>query len=65
MVKKKRSNRGRPRIIPPELSRRFMIRTTDDDLETWENHARSLGYGGAAPWIRKTLNDAIRAAKSG
>lgn len=51
---------GRPKVLPPELSKRYQIRCSPKDVEAWESRAAQLGYPGASSWIRKVLNDALK-----
>lgn len=47
----------------PALDTRKQIRTTSDEWDTWTTHAQSLGFVGAAPWIRRVANEAIEKAR--
>lgn len=42
------------------LTKRYNIRCNVDELATWEQRARELGYNGASAWLRRLANDAIR-----
>lgn len=42
---------GRPPVNPPEMSERFMIRCTPDDLERWGKEAARLGLT-VGSWVR-------------
>jgi hypothetical protein len=43
------------------LDTAFMIRCNSRDLARWKKHATELGFGGAAAWVRKVVNDEILA----
>lgn len=57
---KKAPKQGRPKMLPPELSKRFQIRCTPQDIELWTERAVQLGYGSVGAWLRKTANDALK-----
>jgi hypothetical protein len=55
---------GRPVVNPPDLDKRYMIRCSEEDWRAWDTHARSLGFNGAAPLIRKHMNELMASVNS-
>lgn len=53
---------GRPKTLPAELNTRFQIRCAKSDEKAWKKHAKGLGFT-VGQWIRKKLNDAMRAER--
>lgn len=50
---------GRPKVLPPDLDDRLMVRCSGRDKEVWEAHARKLGFNGIGQWLRKLANDSL------
>ena len=53
------AKRGRPRVNPPEMTERFMIRCSTQDLELWRAAAGELGLA-VGPWMRMVALLAVR-----
>lgn len=60
MAKEKKRKVGRPKVLPPDLIKRFQIRCSVKDIEVWTERAIEQGYGNVSAWIRKVANDAMK-----
>lgn len=58
---KKKSKPSKPRS---GLTERNQVRSAPGEWEAWQDHAATLGFGGASPWLRKLANDALAASKT-
>lgn len=62
MVEKKKEKRkqGRPKTLDPNLIKRFQIRCSVKDVETWTARALSTGYSNLSSWLRHVANVAMK-----
>lgn len=52
---------GRPKVLPPDLDKRYQIRCASRDFELWEKHRKKIGFPNLSAWLRKLANDALPA----
>lgn len=50
----------KPSIDRATLDKRYMIRCSSMDWAHWDALAQDLGFNGAGPLIRKTMNDRLK-----
>ena len=49
--------RGRPKVVPAELSKRTMVRSSEADAKAWAKRAASQGFE-VGTWLRRIANEA-------